>query len=151
MTTVYCETTDFIYPLLADVYYPIVEQSAYGNVKKQWILDKTLACNFSSAGTAWKEEVQPNVNITKDVVLIGRTRSDIRISKLDASNAITNVIVTNIRDASGNLVYLETAGVRSGKATIFEIASQEPVVGPFGSIEYHKLIIRRSENQAADI
>jgi hypothetical protein len=151
MTTVYCETTDFIYPLLADVYYPIVEQSAYGNVKKQWILDKTIACNFSSAGTAWKEEVQPNVNITKDVVLIGRARSDIRISKLDAGNAITNVIITNIRDAASNQVYMETSGVRSGKATIFEIASQEPIVGPFGSVEYYKLIIRRSENQAADI
>lgn len=151
MTTVYCESTDFIYPLLADVYYPIVEQSAYGNVKKQWILDKTVACAFSSAGTADKEEVKPNVNITKDVVLIGRTRSDIRISKLDSNNAITNVIITNIRDGSSNQVYMETSGPRTGKSTIFEIASQEPIVGPFGSVEYHKLIIRRSENQAVDI
>lgn len=151
MTTTYCETPDFIYPLLADVYYPIVEQSAYGNVKKQWILDKTVACNFSSAGTPFKEEVQPNVNITKDVLLIGRTKYDIRVSKLKASNAITNVIITNVRDASNNMIYVETSGTRSGKPTIFEIASQEPIVGPFGGVEYHKLIIRRSENQAADV
>jgi hypothetical protein len=151
MTTVYCEKTDFVYPLLVDVYYPIVEQSAYGNVKKQWILDKTLACNFSGAGTAWKEEVQPNVNITRDMVLIGRVRSDIRVSKLNADNAITNVILTNIRDSHNNPIYVETSGVRSGKSTIFEIASQDPIVGPFGSIEYFKLIIRRSENQAADV
>lgn len=151
MATVYCETTDFIYPLLADVYYPTVEQSAYGNVTKQWILDKTVACNFSSAGAAGKEDVKPNVNITKDVVLLGRTRLDIRVSKLKEGNAITNVIITNIRDASKNCIYVETSGPRSGKPTIFEIASQEPIVGPFGSVEYHKLVIRRSENQAADV
>ncbi len=151
MATVKCETTDFIYPLLADVYYPIVEQSAYGNVKKQWILDKTIACNFSSAGTADKEEVKPNVNITKDVLLLGRAKSDIRISSLDANNAITNVVISNIRDASGNEIYIETSGTRSGKSTIFEIASQEPIIGPFGSVEYYKLIVRRSENQAVDL
>lgn len=151
MATVYCETTDFLYPLLADVYYPVVEQSAYGNVTKQWILDKTVACSFSGTGTAGKEEVKPNVNITKDVILVGRTRSDIRVSKLNEGNAITNVIITNVRDASKNCIYTETSGPRSGKPTIFEIATQEPIVGPFGSVEYHKLVIRRSENQAADV
>jgi hypothetical protein len=151
MTTVYCETTDFIYPLLADIYYPVVEQSAYGNVNKQWILDKSVACNFSGVGTAGKEEVKPNVNITKDIVLIGRTRSDIRVSKLNEGNAITNVVISNIRDSSKNCIYNETSGPRAGKPTIFEIASQEPIVGPFGGVEYYKLVIRRSENQAADV
>jgi len=148
---VYCETTDFIYPLLADVYYPVVEQMAYGNVAKQWILDKTVACSFSSGGAANKEEVKPNVNITKEVVLVGRTRKDVRFSKQENKNAITNVIITNIRDASGNPVYVETSGPRSGKSTIFEIASQDPTLGPFGSVEYYKLVIRRSENQAVDV
>ena len=143
--------TDFIYPLLADVFYPVVEQGAYGNVKKQWILDKTIACNFSAGGSAGKEEVKPNLNITKEVILVGRTKSDIRISSREESSAITNVIITNIRDSSCNQIYVETSGPRAGKATIFEIASQEPTVGPFGSLEYYKLTIRRSENQAADV
>lgn len=143
--------TSFIYPLLADVYYPVVEQGAYGNVKKQWILDKTIACNFSAAGSAGKEEVKPNANITKDVILLGRTKNDIRVSKLEEGMSITNVIITNIRDANCNPIYTETSGVRKGRSTIFEVASQEPTVGAFGSIEYHKLVIRRSENQAADV
>lgn len=147
----YCETTDFIYPLLADIYYPIVDQAAYGNVTKTWVLDKTVACSFSSGGAANKEEVKPNVNITKEVILLGRTRKDVRFSKQNNQNAITNVILTNIRDASGNAVYLETSGPRAGKSTIFEIASQDPTVGPFGSVEYYKLVIRRSENQAVDV
>ena len=143
--------TDFIYPLLADIYYPIVEQGGYGNIKRQWILDKTIACSFSAGGNVNKEEVKPNVNITIDNILIGRTKNDIRFSSRDAANAITNVIITNIRDANCNPVYLETSGPRAGKSTIFEIDTQEPTLGAFGSVEYYKLVIRRSENQAADV
>lgn len=143
--------TDFIYPLLADIYYPVVEQGAYGNVTKQWILDKTVACNFAPVGSAGEEEIKPNANITQKTTLIGRVRKDVRVSTEDQSYALTNVVISNIRDASCNPIYLETAGARSGNSTIFEIATQEPVVGPFGSVEYYKLVIRRSENQAVDL
>lgn len=146
-----CDTTDFIYPLKADVYYPIVEQGAYGNVQKTWIMDRTISCNFAPAGTASSEEVKPNPLINIDVSLIGRTKNDLRVSSSNAKDAITNVILTNIRSANNSLIYTETSGPRSGKATIFEIASNEPIVGPFGDIEYYKVIIRRSENQATDL
>lgn len=146
-----CETPDFIFPLTANVYYPIVEQDAFGDIKKQWLLDKTIACNFSVAGSAGKEEVIPNANISQEKILIGRVRSDIRISSKDAATSIMNVVISDICDANGNKIYIETAGPRKGKSTIFEISSQEPIVGPFGSVEYYKLIIRRSENQAADV
>jgi hypothetical protein len=146
-----CETVDFTYPLLADIYYPIVEQATYGNIKKQWILDKTVAANFNSAGSASKQEITPNVNITQESLLLGRVRTDIRISTLESKNSLTNIIISNIRDSRGNSVYNETSGPRTGKPTIFEIATMEPYVGPFGSVEFYKLIIRRSENQAVDI
>jgi len=146
-----CEPTDYIYPLLADVYYPIVEQGAYGNVKKTWILDKTIACNFNIVGLAGREEVKPNVNITQENILLGRTKNDIRISDLDVPNAITNVIISNIRDKNERHIYMETAGARAGKSTIYEIASQDPIVGAFGDVEYYKLVIKRSENQAVDV
>jgi hypothetical protein len=146
-----CESTNFAFPMQADVYYPIVEQGTYGNIKKQWILDRTIACSFSTGGSAFKEEVSTNVNITKDQLLVGRTQSDVRISERESRNSITNIILTNIRDSSGNILYSETDGVRSGKGTIYEVATQEPFIGPFGNVEYHKLVIRRSENQASDI
>lgn len=149
--TIYCETPDFTYPMQADIFYPLVEQGVYGNVKKQWIIDKTIIGNFSFAGSASKEEVTPNVNITQESILLGRVKSDVRISSRDVHNSITNIILTNIRDKSGNHIYKETAGPRKGKSTIFEVATVEPFVGPFGSIEYYKLVIRRSENQAADL
>ena len=146
-----CELTDFMYPLLADVYYPLVDQGPYGNVKKTWVLSKTVACNFSTGGAAFKEEVRPNVNITQDSILLGRVKTDIRISESEDKNAITNVLITNIRDRWENPIYLETSGPRAGRSTLYEIATNEPTLGPFGSVEYYKLTVRRSENQASDI
>lgn len=146
-----CETTDVFYPLLADVYYPEVEQSAYGNVTKNWMLDATLACSFAPAGSKSKRDLQVSPSITIDNSLIGRTRKDIRLSLTNSKNSITNVLLTNIRDKNSNVIYLETAGPRAGLPTLFEIASNEPIVGPFGSVEYFRVVIRRSENQAVGI
>ena len=99
----------------------------------------------------FKEEVTPNINITQEKLLLGRCKTDIRLSSKEAKNSITNVIITNIRDKNCNEIYLETSGPRSGKSTIFEIATQDPFAGPFGNVEYYNLVIRRSENQAVDI
>lgn len=148
---VVCEVTDFVFPMQADIYYPIVEQGAYGNISKTWVLDRTIACNLTGAGSALKEEVKPNVNITQDTLIMGRTKTDIRISSRDSQSSVTNVIVTNVKDSNCNEIYLETSGPRAGKSTIFEIATQEPFVGPFGGVEYYKLVLRRSENQAVDV
>jgi hypothetical protein len=140
-----------MYPMLADIYYPIVEQGAFGNIEKQWILDKTIACSLTPAGSAFKEDVKPNVAIVQDFVLVGRTKTDIRISSQKSNNSVTNVIISNIKDKNGNPIYIETAGPRSGKSTIFEIGSLEPHVGPFGDADFYKLLLRRSENQAANL
>lgn len=145
-----CET-DFVYPLKADIFYPIVEQGAYGNVNKQWVLDRTVVCNFSPAGSASSEEIKPNAKISMEKILLGRTKIDPRISSKNNRESIVNVVITNIRTSDNTPVYLETSGPRSGKSTIFEIATNEPIVGPFGDIEYYKLVIRRSENQATDL
>jgi hypothetical protein len=146
-----CESISIIFPMLADIYYPIVDQGPYGNVKKNWIHDKTIACNFNSAGTAWKEDVKPNANITQDSIMLGRAKSDIRFSSTEGQNSITNILVTNIKDKNLNELYLETAGPRAGKSTLFEVATVEPFMGPFGSVEYYKIVVRRSENQAVDL
>jgi hypothetical protein len=148
---VVCESTDFMYPMTADIYYPNVEQGAYGQVKKHWIHNKTIACFLGPAGASAKEEVIPNVNINKDVILIGRVKTDLRISAQEAGTAITNIVVSNIKDANCNQIYMETSGVRNGKATIFEVASHEPIMGPFGKVEFFKVILRRSENQGVDV
>jgi hypothetical protein len=147
----FCGTPDFMFPMQADVFYPIVEQGTYGNLKKQWILDKTITCNLTPAGSAFGEDVKPKINITQEGLLMGRTKEDVRISTQESKNAITNIVVTNIRDKFSNPIYVETSGPRAGKSTIFEVATNEPYMGPFGSVEYYGLVLRRSENQAVDL
>lgn len=146
-----CETTDFTYPLLADIYYPIVETGAYGNLKKQWVLDKTVACFFNVGGSKFKEDIGTEANIIIDTALIGRLRNNPAISSTDSLYSTTNIIVTNIRGNDGILIHSESSGPRSGNATLFEIATLVPIVGPFGKTEYYKVILRRSENQAVDL
>lgn len=146
-----CETPDFVYPMTLDVYYPMVEQGVYGNVQKHWVKDRTLVCNLSPAGAAGKEEIKPNMNITQETIIFGRVKSDVRVSAQESNNAITNIVISNVSDRFGTAVYTETSGPRSGKSTIFEIVSNDPIVGPFGSIEYYRITLKRSENQAVDI
>ena len=146
-----CETTDFTYPLLADIYYPIVDVGAYGNVKKQWVLDKTVACFFNVAGSKFKQEVGTEANINISNSIIGRVRNNPTISSTESLHSITNIVITNIRGNDGNTIYNESAGPRSGQPTLFEIATLNPIVGPFGNIEYYKVVLRRSENQAVDL
>lgn len=146
-----CETPDFMFPMQASIYHPIVDQGVYGNIKKTWVLDRIVSCFFSTAGTSSKEEIVPNVNITQDKILIGRVKNDVRFSSFKTKNSVTNVLITDIKSSNGGNIYIETSGPRSGKSTIFEIATQDPFAGPFGDVEYYKLIIRRSENQAGDL
>lgn len=146
-----CETTDFAYPLLADIYYPVVETGAYGNLKKQWVLDKTVACFFNVAGSKYKQDVGTEANINVDNSIMGRLRNDPTQSSTESLYSITNIVITNIRGKDGKLIYNESAGPRSGNATLFEIATLNPIVGPFGKVEYYKVILRRSENQAVDL
>jgi len=146
-----CETPDFMFPMMADVYYPITETTAYGNVTKTWILDKTIVCSFNEAGVSYKEDIKPDPDIKTEMLLLGRVKKDIRISSVDAKNAATNVVITNIRDQFGNPIYIETSGPRNGKSTLFEIGTQAPFVNPFGTVEYYKVVLRRSENQGVDV
>lgn len=142
-----CESPSVIYPMYADIYYPVIDQSPYGNTVKTWGLDRTIIGNFTPVGAKSKEEMIPNVNITQDMIILGRVAKDIRIGLEQGQNALTNVLITNIRDRFESEIYLETAGPRSGMSTLFEVATQEPFVNPFGVVEYYKLVLRRSENQ----
>lgn len=142
-----CESTDFMYPMKADVYYPIITQGEYGQPKKDWVFDKTIACNATSVGGAGQENIKPEAFLQYENKLIARTKSDPRVTSQKDTNAITNILITNIRHANDEVIYKETAGVRSGRATIFEVATVEPYVSPFNTVEYYKMLWRRAENQ----
>lgn len=142
-----CEATDFIYPMKADIYYPIITQNNYGQANKEWVFDRTVVCNATTVGGAGDVELKPDVFLQYDGKLVARSKSDIRVSSNMSDNAISNILITNIRSASDVTIYRETAGPRSGRGTIYEVGTLEPFVGPFGEIEYYKMLWRRTENQ----
>lgn len=142
-----CEATDFIYPMKADIYYPIITQNNYGQANKEWVFDRTIICNASTVGGAGDVELKPEVFLQYDGKLIARSKTDIRVSSNNTDNAITNILITNIRSATDLVIYKETAGPRTGRGTIYEVGTLEPFVGPFGDIEYFKMLWRRTENQ----
>ena len=142
-----CEGTDFMFPMLADIYHPTTSKGAYGGINKIWTIDRTIAGNFIRAGAETKEEIVTNVDLTQESLIIGRVRSDLRISQTEDGNAITNILVTNIRHSDGTVIYTETFGIRDNEATIYEVATQQPFVNPFGRVEHYRLVLRRSDNQ----
>jgi hypothetical protein len=142
-----CDATDFIYPMKADIYYPIITQNSYGQPNKEWVFDRTIICNATTVGGAGDVELKPDTFLQYDGKLVSRSKSDIRISSNSSENAITNILITNIRTSSNMVIYKETAGPRTGRGTIYEVGTLEPFIGPFGEIEYYKMLWRRTENQ----
>lgn len=147
-----CDVPSVTFPMLADIYYPVVSQDAYGQIKKVWTLDKTVSGSFTPAGSDIKEELVINVDISQESLLIGRVKRDLRYADADDEDyGLSNIMVTNIRDKNDLVIYKETDGVRRGQPTLFEVATQQPFVNPFGRIEHYRVILRRSENQSEEL
>lgn len=145
-----CEQTDLYFPMLADVYYPIITQGQYNEVKKNWVFDKSIAINAMPYSRKGMGEITPQVFLQYKDILIARVRTDIRTSSNQSTEALTNILLTNIRSSSGQIIHKETAGPRAGKGTIYEIAGFDPHFAPYGDIDFYSMVIRRSENQAVE-
>ena len=120
------DTTDFVYPMLADIYYPMITQGPFGEIKKEWVFDRTISCNATPVGGAGSEQIKPEMFLQYENKLVARSKSDIRITSKSSQEALTNILVTNIRLSHGQTVYKETAGPRASKGTIYEIGTLEP-------------------------
>lgn len=146
-----CNTTNYQFPMYADVHYASVGQGAYGDVQKVWTKDRSIISSLTPAGTALKEEMVPNVDLTLDALLLGRFKEDIRFKSNYSSSSLMNILITNIRDSNNLVIYKETSGPRTGQPTLFEVATHQPFTNPFGRIEYFTVVLRRSENQGITV
>lgn len=142
---------DLAFPMTAEVFYPIITQGLYGEIEKEWVFDRVVSC-YAMSSTTQEEELKPGGilgSLNKiDQLIIARSPEDLRVSSLENIDASSNVLVSNIRLKSGEIVFKETAGPRAGLGTFFELAKIEPFVGPFDTIEYYKMVWRRTESQA---
>lgn len=138
---------DLYYPMAADIYYSVQTQSDLGEVTRSWVKDRTITCsaikdrpdsNMSSAVTTQKFiEIEPRVNL--------RTKEDILVSASGTSYRITEVLITNIKDPAGTIVWKESVGV----PTEFEIDNVEPIYNEFHNLDAYRILLCRSDEQGS--
>ena len=80
-------------------------------------------------------------------MLNGMVKEDLRIGDNQSPYSLTNILVTNIRNGSGEVIYYESAGERSGLPTLYEVSGLLPHNDPWGKVDYYKLVLKRSELQ----
>lgn len=143
--------TDFKFPMSLDFYYATETQDKYGMEDKSWQWDQTLDGYVEILGTVSKDALKTQMFNQYEDKLIGRTRVDPRVSVNGIYYPITSILVTNIRNTkTSEEYYIEAAGDREGKSTIYEIFAVEPYVNPWNEIEYWKILFNRSDTQALD-
>lgn len=138
------ECTDFLFSMKLDVYYATASQDRYGRKDKSWSLDRSL---LGYAETVGAEDDSKTFFEYKDK-LVGRTKTDPRLSSTGQYYPVTDIAITDIRDIKTSTeFYLETAGVRSGESTIYEISAIEPYINPWNEIEYYRVFLNRMDAQ----
>jgi hypothetical protein len=143
--------TDFKFPMSLDFYYATETQDKYGIEDKNWQWDQTLQGYAEILGSVDKEALKTGKFNEYEDKLIGRTKVDPRLSINGIYYPITSILVTNIRNTkNGQEYYIEAAGDREGKSTVYEIFAIEPYVNPWNEIEYWKILFNRSDTQALD-
>ncbi len=141
--------SDLLFSMSMDFYYASEQQNKYGQEEKIWEFDQTLAGYAEILGAVDKEALKTGKFFEYNDKLIGRTKVDPRVSINGIYYPITSILVTNIRDKKTcQPYYIEAAGEREGKSTIYEVFAIEPYVNPWNEIEYWKILLNRSDTQS---
>lgn len=143
------ECSNFLFSMSMDLYYATEEQNKYGMEEKTWRWDQTLKGYAEILDSVDKNAIKTQMFNQYGDKLIGRTLADPRISLNGIYYPITSILITNIRNAKTcEEYYIEAAGEREGKSTIYEVFAIEPYVNPWNKIEYWKILFNRSDTQA---
>jgi hypothetical protein len=127
-----------------DIYYAKTSQDKYGKIQKDWQFDQSLRGFAETVDT----EDKSKTFFEYKGKLIGRTKEDPRTSINGFKYAITDILITDIKDVKTcKEFYVETYGERQGRSTLYEISAIEPYVGPFNTIEYWRVFLNRMDAQ----
>jgi hypothetical protein len=141
--------SNFLFSMQLDIFYATEEQDKYGKENKLWRNNQTLDGYAEILGAVDRKALITQTFFEYQDKLIGRTKTDPRLSIEGTYHPITNILITNIRDKkTQEHFYLEPAGEREGKSTIYEIFAIEPYVNPWNQIEYYKILFNRSDIQS---
>ena len=136
---------DLFFSMDLDFYYATTIQDKYGVEAKTWVKNQTLVGYVESVGS----EDKSKTFFEYKGKLIGRTKKDPRVSSSGTYFPMTSILITDIKDTcSETKFFIESAGNRVGKSTIYEISAIEPYINPFNIIEYYRIFLNRTDAQA---
>jgi hypothetical protein len=125
-----------------DVYRQLDTQDPdTGAIKKEWLFYKSVDCHAkgvisNSATTRSSDKQIFNNKYVNDQIIQVRTEGRLT----------TREKVTNIRDMSGNYIWVEL-DFPTETPTVFEVMGTTPLTDPFGRVLGYNSSMKRSENQ----
>lgn len=136
---------DVFYPMTADIYYSQKVQGELGDINLQWVLDRTVACSAIKERAEYnaKYSVQADKFVEFNFKVNMRTQDSLLIGFDGTLYRPTEVLITNIKDASGNPVWEETPSV----STTFELESIEPMFDHTSTLFGYRAMLSRSDQQ----
>ena len=138
---------DIFYPMTAELYYAESKQNALGIIEKNWVYDRTIKCSIISAmsdKTITGEIKNTSSTFKYDSEVVLRTNSDIQEKKNGTIYPITEILITNIKDPLGRLVWRE----KDDKGSQFELKTFVPSYNYAHNVEFYRGYLSRSTKQA---
>ena len=138
--------TNAMYPMNADIYYASYEQNSMGEMVGTWLFDRKIKCSAikERPTSAIANVVQSNKFIEYETQLNMRTDENILIDSGGVSHQISDVLVQNITDPAGTLVWFEDS---ISDPTKFELNNIEPMFDPFHKLFGYRVLLKRADDQ----
>jgi hypothetical protein len=133
---------DSVLSMQLDVYRQYeIQDTDTGAIKREWNYHRTVDCHakgvISNSATTRSSDKQVFSNkYMNDQIIQVRTSEKLTMREK----------VTNIRDASGNVIWAES-NFPTETPTVFEVIGTTPVTDPFGTVIAYNSSMKRSENQ----
>ena len=136
---------DLYYPMTADIYYSTTSQNDFGEMIKTWNRDRSVICSAikENPDSRIPKFLETNKNLEYDITINFRTNEDISLSADLTVYKPNDIVISNIKDSSGNLVWKESYET----ATVFEIYSIEPMFDMFMNTAGYRIYLTRSDSQ----
>jgi hypothetical protein len=136
---------ELFYPMSADIYYATQTQNDFGEVVRAWTLDRQVPCSAikQNPNSRTPNFVEPNASFEYDIVINFRTNQDIQVSSSNNTYKVTDILIKNVKDGSGNVVWKEDAN----NPTVFEVRAVEPMLDVSSTIMGYRVNCVRADDQ----
>lgn len=137
---------NILYPMTSEIYYAETKQNDFGTMEQTWILDRIVKCSAVSAMSdkTLNSELKSNspfFQYNSDIAF--RVNENIQKKKNGTYYPITEILITNIKNSSGDYVWTES----EDNVTQYEVSSFVPSFDAFNNVDFYRGYLSRSTKQ----